>query len=198
MSDSTRRRLVAFDFDGTLTCKETLSRFFFLGLPWLGVIRGCLRWIPALLRHWLVHPSRDHFKQACLTAFLKGYSRESLERWGRSYAQSYLPHYLREETWRRLLEESRSSETWIVSGSLSLYLKPFFQPYPLQGILCCELAYDDQGLCLGRLCGENCWGDEKLKRLEKATSLHPSWLVVYGNSLGDQALLDAAWESHWL
>jgi phosphoserine phosphatase len=51
----------------------------------------------------------------------------------------------------------------------------------------------EQGLITGKLTGFNCWGAEKVNRLLNALGPKSSfYLYAYGDSEGDQALLNLA------
>ncbi len=83
----------------------------------------------------------------------------------------------------------------LVSASLDPYLVPFGDLCEVDAVLCTQLEEVD-GLYTGELVGNNCRGDEKVRRLQ-------SWMAdagipvtslgyAYGDSSGDSALLAAA------
>jgi phosphatidylglycerophosphatase C len=182
----------AFDFDGTLTRRDSLLAFllFFLGtrrllskvaaeLPVLaGYVAGV---IPN-------HAAKERFLVRCLGGQAVDRVRES----GRRFAEQDLPRLLRPEMMRRLNEHWRLGHTCVlVSASLDVYLLPWAHRAGFHHVLCSQLEVDPAGNLSGRLLSGNCYGPEKARRL--AAILPDSVeLYVYGDSRGDREMLAMA------
>ena len=80
----------------------------------------------------------------------------------------------------------------LVSASLDLWLQPWAQRHGFAAVLCSQLAADADGRASGRLAGANCFGAEKVRRLEAWLAGTRPRLVAYGDSRGDLPLLDFA------
>ena len=86
--------VVAFDFDGTLTIRDSFSAF----LKWrAGPFRwwlGCLRLAPAGLAY-AFNRDRGMIKAAAVREFLNGATREQLDAEARDFAEQYSRSLLR-------------------------------------------------------------------------------------------------------
>src|SRR5205814_9388798 len=70
--------IIAFDFDGTLTVRDSYTAFLKWRTPGLAWILGLFRLIPAALAY-LVHRDRGRIKAQATKVFLAGVPRERLE-----------------------------------------------------------------------------------------------------------------------
>jgi phosphatidylglycerophosphatase C len=189
--------LVVFDFDHTLTDRETLSRFLLCHLPKTRVIKAFLM-VPFILPGYMLRfGMREGFKRGILRAFLAGMPAvEFLER-ARRYANQWLPQFLKPPMHNRLMYYVKQGyEVWLISGSLSAYLSPLANSLGIKVVLACEMAIGPEGKLTGSLRGGNCWGPEKLRRLRLVEPLAERPLIMFGDSRGDQELLQEAWEGH--
>ncbi|MGF6301146.1 HAD superfamily phosphoserine phosphatase-like hydrolase [Paraburkholderia sp. WC7.3d] len=84
----------------------------------------------------------------------------------------------------------------LVSASPSLYLTVWAARAGFDAVLATELEFRD-GRFAGRLASPNCWGPEKVRRLQQwFGSDQPPVLYACGDSRGDRemlALADHAW-----
>src|SRR5512141_2855017 len=93
------RPLVAFDFDGTLTWKDSFMAF----LAWQAGPRrfaqGMLRLAPAAIAY-LRHRDRGRLKAAAVREFLKGVARDDLEAAAQRFATAHARSLLRPDAMR--------------------------------------------------------------------------------------------------
>ena len=88
---------------------------------------------------------------------------------------------------------NRNDRCLLVSASIEAYLLPWAKAQGFEKVLCSRLACTSDGLTTGKLKGKNCWGEEKKQRLlDYLQGRLPTALYVYGDSLGDQAILEMA------
>lgn len=188
MADDPVRRIVAFDFDGTLVGEDTFLTFARHALGLRRLAAGIIKSLPDLLRWKLGLTDGGHAKERLFAALYKGISKESLTR----AAMTFRPHY-RPEVLRQATEAIARGETvYIISASLDLWLTE--QARRIGAKLCCtkaETAAD--GTLTGRFSTPNCSGTEKVRRLlaeePDRTTYH---LTAYGDSDGDTPLLAMA------
>jgi phosphatidylglycerophosphatase C len=189
--------VAAFDFDGTISTCDSLQVFLRnnLGRPKFGwAIFRALPWLTACALHLTDrHTAKEHL----LRASLGGRRAEQVERWAADFVAGELPGLLRPEMLARLAwHQAQGHRTVLVSASPSLYLRPWAQKMGFQALLCTELEVVD-GFYTGRLASRNCWGPEKVRRLEAWWQQDvPAKLYAYGDSRGDAEMLaraDVAW-----
>ncbi|ADE15271.1 HAD-superfamily subfamily IB hydrolase, TIGR01490 [Nitrosococcus halophilus Nc 4] len=186
--------VAAFDFDGTLTYMDSL-------LPFLHAVAGTRRFTrdlvvlsPTLLAYKRGRLSNDEAKQQVLAHFLGGRELVSLEQIVHHFIQQTLPYLLRRRALQRLAWHQRQNHRCIlVSASLELYLKPWAENMGFMEVLGSHLELTSAGVLTGRLSGKNCYGEEKPRRLAALLGDRRCYrLYAYGDSKGDQALLDYA------
>ena len=186
-------RIVAFDFDGTLTTRDTLIAFIRYACGTPRFLLGFLLHAPLLVLMKLRLYSNGKAKQRLFSWFFRGMPIETFDALCQSFALSHR-HLLRPETVRLLQQAlSEGSEVLIVSASIDNWVQPFF---PTVTVLGTQIEVID-GRLTGRFLTPNCYGQEKVSRI---LALHPDRsayrLIAYGDSRGDRELLTFADEAH--
>jgi len=186
--------VAAFDFDGTLSRRDTF-------LPFLQRVCGAQRLYtalarsgPALSRVAVGRADRDAVKDALLVRLLAGHPAAALTEAGRAYA-AFLRRSdrLRPDTLARAMQHlERGHRVVVVSASPTVYLEPLAAELGFAGVLATRLEIDAEGRVTGRMVGGNCRGPEKVARLEAWLGGSRPPLYAYGNSSGDRELLARA------
>lgn len=186
------RPIVAFDFDGTLTVRDSFIAF----LKWRAGRRryalGLARLLPAALAY-LVHRDRGRIKAAAVREFLRGVSREQIEADAREFAERFSRSLLRPDAiaaWRRWRAEH--VRLVIVTASPELTVAPFARGLGADAILGTGLAFDTQDRLTGGLSTPNCRGPEKVTRLTAAFGPDFEFKAAYGDTRGDREMIAAA------
>ena len=187
------KQLFAFDFDGTLTTRDTLIAFIRYACGTPRFLLGFLLHTPLLVLMKLRLYSNGKAKQRLFAWFFRGMPIETFDALCQSFALSHR-HLLRPETVRLLQQAlSEGSEVLIVSASIDNWVQPFF---PTVTVLGTQIEVID-GRLTGRFLTPNCYGQEKVCRI---LALHPDRsayrLTAYGDSRGDRELRAFADEAH--
>ena len=187
------KRVFAFDFDGTLTTRDTLIAFIRYACGTPRFLLGFLLHAPLLVLMKLRLYSNGKTKQRLFTWFFQGMSIETFDALCQSFALSHR-HLLRPDTVRLLQQAlSEGAEVLVVSASIDNWVQPFF---PAVTVLGTQIEVID-GRLSGRFLTPNCYGQEKVRRI---LALHPDRsayrLIAYGDSRGDRELLAFADEAH--
>lgn len=189
------RRVAAFDFDGTLTPRDTL-------VPFLARLYGRRRLAVAAAMvgpPWRLEAEihrRDHAKAQLLRRLTTGDDPARVERAGRAYATRL--DALLVPAMRSRVEQHRQAghELVAVSASLAAYLVPLLgDDLGFDGVIAVELAVGDDGRLSGEMSRPNVRGPQKAVRLREwlaATGGGDVELWAYGNSSGDADLLAMA------
>lgn len=190
--------VVVFDFDGTLTWTDTFA-------PFLRHVVGRRRFAAGLVKHRRIlrgymRGTVDNAtaKTALLTEFLKGLSEEELRDAGAAYAGQIRRNQLNPLAVQALNQHLRKGHRVIISSaSLHAYVDPIAQLLDVPTVCATRLEVVD-GHLTGALDGPNCWGPEKVNRLEPLLPRDmPFQLIAYGDSRGDKELLALADEAHF-
>lgn len=190
--------LVAFDFDGTITDRDSLQDFVRRMRGWGVCLKAYLACVPRLLRPDRGPARRQAVKARFLASALGGLDQSHLQALAHDYVQRHLPRLLRSDMMERLRAHRRRGDTVVlVSASPSLYLDFWARQEGIVQVLATELDFDSLGYVCG-LKSANCWGEEKVRRLERWLNQSPVQLdMAYGDSPGDAAMLARA-RQPWL
>ena len=182
--------LVAFDFDGTITDRDSLQDFVRRMRGWGVCLKAYLVCAPRLLWPDRGPQRRQAIKARFLASALGGLDQSQLQALAHDYVQRHLPGLLRSEMMERLRAHRRRGDTVVlVSASPSIYLDIWARQEGLAAVLATELSFNAQGRYVG-LRSSNCWGDEKVRRLQDWLGTTEVQLdMAYGDSAGDTAML---------
>ena len=184
--------IVAFDFDGTLTIRDSYTAF----LKWrAGRVRyawGLIRLAPAALSY-VFHRDRGRIKAAATREFLKGATRQTLEAQARQFAEQHSRSLFRPDAvaaWRRWRNDR--VRLVIVTASPDLVVAPFARGLGADGLIGTELAFDAGDRATGAFATPNCRGSEKVRRLQAAYGPDVVIKAAYGDTAGDREMIAAA------
>lgn len=193
-----QRTVAAFDFDGTITTTDSLRDFVRQTVGDARFALAVLRALPWLAGLKLGLCDRAQAKARFLGAAMGEVSRDELQRAARRYAGAELRALVRPEMVERIRAHQRLGHTLVlVSASPALYLAHWAADMGFDAVLATELAFPD-GRFRGQLASPNCWGPEKVRRLQQwLGDDRPARLFAYGDSRGDQEMLALA-DHRWL
>ncbi len=180
----TTRTVAAFDFDGTLTRRDTMLPFLVSVVGWPKVARALGSEAYRLAR------DRDVAKERVLVRTLAGMPHDELRDAGRAFARriEITPEMRQRVAWHR----REGHDVVIVSASLELYLSEVARTLSVEHTFCTQLEVDEDARCTGRLVGGNCRGAEKASRLRAYLGDGDVVLWAYGDSSGDREMLAMA------
>lgn len=199
------RKVAAFDFDGTVSRRDTLVPFVARFAGANRSARGSIGtgW-DAVVRRRVPRRDRDAVKEHMIRRLLTGRDARDLDRAAGVYATKLIDGVLRPE----MVDEIRrhvaaGHETLFVSASLANYLRPIARYLGMADVIAVELEVSD-GLVSGTMLGPNVRAAEKARRLRRWLGAPPDGplegieLWAYGNSSGDLELLELADHAYWL
>jgi phosphatidylglycerophosphatase C len=195
----TARPVAAFDFDGTITQRDTL-------LGYLLAVAGRSRTLAAATRHSIAMArglrddfARDAAKEQVVGRVVRGRSLEDLDEAGRDYADRLPPRFRPDVVERIAWHRDQGHELVIVSASLVHYLRPVASELGFDDVIGVELEFDADRGATGRLARPNVRGQQKAVRLQEWFADRPATeLWAYGNSSGDEELLAMADHATWI
>lgn len=188
------RKIYAFDFDGTLTTKDTLLEFIRFAKGSGQMFRGFLLFSPLLLLMKLHLYPNWKAKQQVFSYFFKGMNIDDFNALCTHFAEQN-KHLLRPagiEKVRQAVEEEQAT-VLIISASIDNWVRPFFDEIDKKIQVLGTQIETKEGHLTGQFTTKNCYGEEKVNRL---TALYPHReayeLIAFGDSRGDKELLDFA------
>ena len=187
--------VAAFDFDGTITTRDTLLPFIFFVAGSSNVYKKLFKLSPYFLGFVLKIVSRQKIKEKVLQAFFAGMPSGQLYDLGSAFAASdslkkmIIPAALKRLEWHK----RQKHHCVLVSASIDVYLEPWTQLMGFDSLLCSKIDIDSYGIVTGKLEGNNCWGQEKSEKLEFLFGSKNKYILyAYGDSRGDKELLSLA------
>ena len=189
--------LALFDFDGTLTDRETMPDFMHAAVRPARLWLGKVLLLPLIVGYKAgLVPGVVVRAAICGLGFWRVPAAE-LEAHGQRFAANYLPGRLRPDAMARLAwHQARGDTVVVVSGGLDVYLRPWCEAHGV-ALLCSSLAQRN-GVLTGRYEGGQCVREEKARR---ARAHYPpenyGRVYAYGDTPEDHALLAMAHEAYY-
>ena len=194
-SDAAGRPIVAFDFDGTLTIRDSFTEF----LRWRagpgGWALGLVKLAPAVAAY-ARDRDRGRIKAASVREFLLGVDRATLKADAARFADEIWPRFMRPDALAVWNDWGvRGAHRVIVTASPTVTVAPFARRLGAEGLLGTEMAFDSQDRVTGAFVGPNCRGEEKVRRLKAAYGQDMVLTAAYGDTSGDAEMLAMAREA---
>jgi phosphatidylglycerophosphatase C len=186
--------VAAFDFDGTLTRRETLLPFLLYTLGAVNVARHALLLSPTLAGYALGLVDNGKAKERVFVRCFGGMDGKELQHRGEKFALNVLPGLLRNESMQRFVwHKQQGHRCVVISASLELYVRPWANSAGFDDVIATRLETHEDGVITGKLLGLNCYGKEKVKRLNALLGENSKYILyAYGDSSGDNELLSTA------
>ena len=190
--------VAAFDFDGTLTRRDTLLPFLARGLGWPRFLAVLLRSAPWLLAYALRLLPNDVAKQKLFLNAFKGRTLGEMAAWTSRWLAHVLPGQLQPWTMERLAWHQQQGHCCVlVSASPDIYLTAVAEKLGFDGLICTEMAVE-AGRLTGWMQTPNCYGEQKVIRLNNwlaqrfGVESADLTLHAYGDTPGDWPMLQMA------
>lgn len=184
--------LALFDFDGTISKKDSLAHFskFFLGRR--EYYKRLLLLSPMLLKYKLKLIPNDVAKQMLISNFFKGVDSTSFLKAAEKYSRIHLSNNLRPKAMERLKWHRDQGHTVvIVSASMESWLQFWCKENNFE-LVATKLEIE-HNLITGNFATKNCHGMEKVNRISELFELSAyDKIYAYGNSKGDKEMLQLA------
>ncbi|MBP6378650.1 MAG: HAD-IB family hydrolase [Kaistella sp.] len=190
------KKLYLFDFDGTLTYKDTM----FLYLKFYNSMKFYVQFvkhIPLFVLLKLKLADAEKVKKSFISSILKGESRTKIEKKSQSFFEKYQDEIFRVNALEFINNIDRThTESYIVSASLDIWVKPFAEKLKMK--LLSTRAEFKNDIFTGNFIGKNCNGPEKVKRIiETVNERKFDKIIAFGDTSGDREMLSWADESHF-
>jgi phosphatidylglycerophosphatase C len=185
------KHLILFDFDGTITQKDSFWHFLRFIIGDFKLVFGLLG---VVIKQVLQLGGFDNatLKAAILSQFFKGKSKNELLSLGEKYFKAQMPLILSPKMCTLIAEyQSPNTDIALVSASIDFWLAPFAKANNMT-LICTNLEYKN-GYFTGKFATPNCNKEEKALRIKAQFDLNNySKIVAYGNSDGDKAMFSLA------
>lgn len=187
------RFIAVFDFDGTLTQKDTFIEFIRFCHGSFNLYLGLIILSPFLVCYKLRLYPNYKAKEKVFSYFFKGMKYEEFCKKG-TYFASIISSFLKQQQIDKLKEHQKQKhDIYIVSASIKEWVKPWCKQNGINNVICTEIEIDSNKRLTGKLKTKNCYGANKVKRfIELEPNRNNYFLYAYGDSEGDKEILNFA------
>ena len=187
-----KRRIAFFDFDGTITSKDTLLEFIKYYHGSVKFYAGFTLTSPFIAAWKAGLISNQAAKEQALRFFFRNESVATFKETCEAFAANELPSLIRPKALQEIEKlKAAGTEVVIVSASADDWLAPWCHKYDLN-LLGTKLEVANERLT-GKILGANCHGHEKVNRIRLAYDLNAYDEVYgYGDTKGDKPMLELA------
>jgi phosphatidylglycerophosphatase C len=191
------KQIAFFDFDGTITTKDSFlelikfqkgkARFYF----------GFLINAPLLILYKLKIISNQKAKEQMLRFFFKNMSHQEFQHRCNLFAELVLPGFIRPKALHEIKKLSEKNiEIVIVSASAGSWIKKWSDT--LNVALIATVLEERNDVITGKIDGKNCYGEEKVNRIRSLYDLSEyDKIYCYGDTTGDQPMLAIGTNSYY-
>jgi phosphatidylglycerophosphatase C len=194
---SETKTLALFDFDGTISSKDSFVAFmkFTHGTP-VFIFRMAMGF--ATFAGWKLGLVKSHFtKVKALRGFYKGWTEAQMTDARRRFTSEIIPTILFPKAIEKInWHKEHGHRIIVVTASCDAWLGDWTKLHDLE-ILCTEMELQN-GVYTGELSKPNCRGKEKVNRIQQHLELETySEIYAYGNDHGDNQMLAIATHPHF-
>lgn len=188
-----KNKLVVFDFDGTLTYKDSMLEFtkFYHNAWWY--YKNMIYLSPLLIAYKVGLIPNWRAKEYFLMRFFKNEPITKFQNSCDRFALEKIPTLLNPAAQKELetYQKRNDYQVIIISSSAENWLQAWCQKMAIP--LIATKLKTQQTWITGKLQGKNCYGKEKVNRLKAAFDLTQfEEIIVYGDSKGDYDLFKIA------
>jgi phosphatidylglycerophosphatase C len=192
-----KRGIAFFDFDGTITTRDTLLEFIKYSKGTLPFYWGFLLNSPFLVAYKLKIISNQAAKEKVLGYFFRNTTIADFNDTCSRFVNEALPGLIRpgalaeiekhKQQGVKVVIVSASPENWLVKWTNKLGLD-----------LIATRLQNNNGRINGKIDGKNCHGEEKVRRIQEVFVLSQyDDVFAYGDSGGDKPMLGLANHAHY-
>lgn len=195
-----QKRVVAvFDFDGTLTTKDTFVEFIRFARGQWSFLFGFLLHSPFIaLMKLRLYPNWK-CKQRVFSFFFKGMDAKVFRQLCEQFSER-IEGFKRTSVLEVFQQHvSDGAKVYVVSASVDEWILPFCRKYGVNNVIGTKIEIDSNGALTGRFSTRNCYGPEKVCRFMEAEPDRNAYtLYAYGDSRGDREIIELADKGFWV
>ena len=186
------RALAIFDFDGTITTRDSFLDFLYFSAGPLKFSWNFIAISPAIFLYFLKIIPNWKLKEKTLSQFFGGLPIDDFSKMCKNYSDKRLDKIIRSEAIKKIKwHKERGDEIIVASASLESWLGYWCGKNKLNLVATIPEIID--GKITGKLDSKNCYGEEKAKRIKSLYNLEDyADIYAYTDSKSDYPLLKLA------
>lgn len=189
------KKLAIFDIDFTITSKETLMELFRFSLK---KDKKNIKYLPRAIYSGLMYVlgvfDEKRVKE-CFLKFLENKSEEDIDLLVKDFYENRLSKLLYSDALDMIKKlKKEGCDIYLISASPEFYLKEFYSIKEVDKVIGTRFAFE-KGKFVRKMIGENCKGEEKVKRLKEVLAKENIQVdyansYMFSDSLSDLPLLN--------
>lgn len=191
------KKLALFDFDGTITTKDTLLEFIRFYHGDVKFVLGFALLSPVISLHLFKIIPNWKAKQFVLSWFFKGEKLSDFDAKCKTFTEKIIPKLIRPQALIAIQNhQKKNDEIVVISASAENWVAPWCNAL---GVICIATRLEAKdGKLTGNILKKNCYGEEKVIRLQQLYNTADfEFITAYGDSSGDKQMLALAHEPHY-
>ena len=183
------KNIAFFDFDGTITTKDTLFYFIYNSFSPIELLKKTILSLPFFIAYKLKLLSDSLAKEKIFTIFFKNMSYDDFVSRCENFCKNSLDSLIRAEVLKKILSHQKNGDkVVIVSASIENWIIPWAKKYDIE-VISTKIEVLN-GRLTGRFSTKNCYGIEKVNRIKQRFDLKDyKKIYAYGDSKGDEEML---------
>jgi HAD superfamily hydrolase (TIGR01490 family) len=189
--------LALFDFDGTITKKDSLIDFIKYAVGINNYYIGIVKLSPMLVLYSLGLIKNNIAKEKMITYFFSGFSIEKFQNIANKYSLEKIDFITRKSAIARIeWHKKQKHRIIVVSASMENWLEVWCNKNNIE-LIATKLEVVNKVIS-GKFASKNCYGVEKVNRIKGIIDLNSyEYIYAYGDSCGDKELLEIANEKFY-
>jgi phosphatidylglycerophosphatase C len=187
-----QKNIAFFDFDGTITTKDTMLEFTKFCHSTTNYWLGMLLIMPWLIGMKVRLVSKQRAKEKFITYFFGNTSESIFNDNCNLFTKKVLPHLIKADALQTIKKfQAENTKVVVVSASAENWVAPWCIQQNID-FLCTKLEVKENKIT-GKLLGQNCNSVEKVNRIKQQfdTASYEN-IYCYGDTDGDKPMLDLA------
>jgi phosphatidylglycerophosphatase C len=187
-------KLYLFDFDGTITPKDSMVEFIKHIISFPRVVASIFLTSPRWALMAIGLCSRGDVKSVFLRHVFKNLDFDDLQfsadRFARAFIKTIYPSAL-----KKINDAKKDSRVCIVTASLDIWMQPIADLLGVE-LICTRSKFKNNRF--EGISGRNCNGIEKVRRIREKFEVNDfDRVIAFGNSHGDAAMLELSDTRHY-
>lgn len=185
-------KVAFFDFDGTITTKDSLVAFIQYAVGKPAYYMGLLKLSPMLTAYTFILIPNYVAKGNLIAHFFKSWDSVHFQKIADKFSIEKIDKIIRPKAMEKIKwHQQQGHKVVIVSASMECWLKKWCEKHNID-LVATRLEIQD-GKLTGKFATKNCYGIEKVNRIKEQYNLSEySVIYAYGDSPGDKEMLSIA------
>ncbi|MBL0709231.1 MAG: haloacid dehalogenase-like hydrolase [Sulfurimonas sp.] len=184
--------LALFDFDGTLSTKDSLGEFFKYALGDIKYYLTLIKFAPIFILWQLKFIKNYRAKEILFKMFFKGIDEKTFKDLAEKFSLEELDKMINKDVYEKFTKHKKDGDrVIIVSASMRCWLDAWCKKESVE-LISTELLFEDK-IFKGKFATKNCHGIEKFNRIIEYLNMNDyDSIYAYGDSSGDTQMLEMA------